>query len=193
MKEKELILPSVELLEKELQREQRRNRRRRVLRGTILTLLLLAAAGVIAALLILPVYRVSGDAMSQTLKDGNVVIALNNGKYKSGDVISFYSHNSISIKRVIAVAGDRVDIDAAGNVFVNGRQLDEPYVSGKALGYCNIELPCQVPDGSCFVMGDHRAGSVDSRNSGVGCISNEKVVGRLLLRVWPFERIGIVR
>ena len=193
MNEQELILPSVELLEKELQREQRRSRTRRVLWGTILTLLLLAAAGVIAALLILPAYRVSGEAMSQTLRDGDVVIALNDGKYKTGDVIGFYFNNNVSIKRVIAAAGDWVDIDAAGSVFVNGRQLAEPYVSEKALGECNIDLPYQVPDGSCFVMGDHRAVSVDSRNSGVGCISNEKVVGRLLLRVWPFERIGIVR
>ena len=192
MKETELNIPSVEMLERELKKEQYKRRYGRVLRSTFYSLLVVAAAAVIIAVLVLPVLRISGESMSQTLEDGDIVISLNNRRYKTGDVIGFYFNNSILIKRVIAVAGDWVDIDAEGNVFVNGSRLDEPYVSEKALGDCNIKLPYQVPDGKCFVMGDHRATSVDSRNSGVGCISNEMVVGRLLFRVWPFEQIGAI-
>ena len=192
MNDKELNLPSVELLEKELKKEQYKRSYGRVLRSTIYSLLVVAAVAVIIAVLILPVLRISGESMSQTLEDGDIVVALNDRKYKTGDVIGFYFNNSILIKRVIASAGDWVDIDAEGNVYVNGAHLEEPYVSEKAFGDCNINLPYQVPDGRCFVMGDHRATSVDSRNSGVGCISNEMVVGRLLFRVWPFEQIGAI-
>ena len=192
MKETELNIPSVEMLERELKKEQYKRRYGRVLRSAFYSLLVVAAAAVIIAVLVLPVLRISGESMSQTLEDGDIVISLNNRRYKTGDVIGFYFNNSILIKRVIAAAGDWVDIDAEGNVFVNGSRLDEPYVSEKALGDCNIKRPYQVPDGKCFVMGDHRATSVDSRNSGVGCISNEMVVGRLLFRVWPFEQIGAI-
>ena len=192
MNDKELNLPSVELLEKELKKEQYKRSYGRVLRSTIYSLLVVAAVAVIIAVLILPVLRISGESMSQTLEDGDIVVALNDRKYKTGDVIGFYFNNSILIKRVIASAGDWVDIDAEGNVYVNGAHLEEPYVSEKAFGDCNINLPYQVPDGRCFVMGDHRATSVDSRNSGVGCIANEMVVGRLLFRVWPFDQIGAI-
>jgi len=142
--------------------------------------------------LLLPVLQINGTSMEPTLQEGNVVVAVNSKKYKTGDVIAFYYNNNILIKRVIASSGEWVDIDDDGNVYVNGVKLDEPYISEKALGETNIKLPYQVPDGRCFVMGDHRATSIDSRNTAVGCISNDMVIGRLLLRVWPLSEFGSV-
>ena len=93
---------------------------------------------------------------------------------------------------MIAGPGDWVNIDEKGNVYVNNELLDEPYLQDKALGDCNIELPYQVPDERYFVMGDHRSVSVDSRNSMVGCVSKEQVVGEIIFRIWPITRIGKV-
>ncbi len=191
-KKKPAVLP-VDQLEEALKKEQYKRTFVSVLRNTIFSLLVVAAAAVIIAVLILPIMRINGSSMSTTLEDGDIVVCLNDQKYKTGDVIGFYYNNNILIKRVIATSGDWVDIDLDGNVYVNGTLLNEPYVSEKAYGDCNITLPYQVPDGRCFVMGDHRDISVDSRNSGIGCISNEMVVGRLLLRVWPFEGMGTIQ
>lgn len=185
-------MPSVELLEKELRRTRYNRRYRRTLRTTLFSLLVVAAIAVIIAVLLMPILQISGSSMEDTLFDGDLVVSLNNKQYKTGDVIGFYYNNGILIKRVIAVTGDWVDIDKDGTVYVNGVKLDEPYVTEKAFGECNINLPYQVPDGKCFVMGDHRATSVDSRNTAVGCIPNDLVVGRLLVRFWPLDKIGLV-
>ena len=112
--------------------------------------------------------------------------------FDRGDIISFYYNNKILVKRVIAFEGEWVNIDEDGNVYVNGALLDEPYVKEKAFGECDITLPYQVPDGRVFVMGDHRATSVDSRSSTVGCVFEEQVVGRILYRVWPLSQMGPV-
>ena len=189
---RQLEIPSVELLEGELKRTQYNRRYRRTLRTTIFSLLLVAAAAVIIAVLLLPVLQISGSSMENTLMDGDLVISLNNGKYKTGDVIGFYYNNVVLIKRVIATSGDWVDIAEDGTVTVNGVTLDEPYVAEKAVGECNINLPYQVPQGKCFVLGDNRATSIDSRNTAVGCISNDVVVGRLLARIWPLKSITIL-
>ena len=193
MDEKKTVIPSVEELEVALKSEQYRRTFVTVLRNTLFSLVVVAAAAVIIAMLILPVMRISGSSMSDTLEDGDIVISLNNKKYKTGDVIGFYYNTSILIKRVIATSVDWVDIDLDGNVYVNGVLLQEPYVQDKAYGDCNIALPYQVPEGRCFVLGDHRTTSVDSRNSSVGCINSELVVGRLLWRVWPFDEMGAIR
>jgi signal peptidase I len=184
--------PSLDQLETELHREQYRHSYSRVLRSTIYILITVAAAAVLIAVLVLPVLQITGTSMSDTLQDGDIVVALNGSKYQTGDVVAFYYNNNILVKRVIANAGDWVDIDEDGNVFVNGEMLDEPYISEKALGDCNITLPYQVPDGRIFVLGDHRATSVDSRNTTVGCISTDLVIGKLLLRVWPLSDVGII-
>ena len=185
-------VPPVELMEAELGRMRQQGRRRSSARSTMYTLLIVAAFAVILTILILPVLTIQGVSMEETLFDGDVVVALNNHRYKTGDVIGFYYNNEVLIKRVIATETDWVDIDQDGTVYVNNVRLEEPYLTEKAFGECNINLPYQVPEGCCFVLGDHRATSIDSRNRSVGCIPNDKVVGRLLLRIWPIEDFGSV-
>ena len=188
----QLEIPTIDLLEGELKRTRYNRRYRRTLRTTIFSLLLVAAVAVIIAVLLLPVLQISSGSMENTLVDGDMVISLNNGKYKTGDIIGFYYNNVVLIKRVIATSGDWVDIAEDGTVTVNGVVLDEPSVEEKALGECNIKLPYQVPQGKCFVLGDNRTESIDSRNTAVGCISNDVVVGRLLARIWPLKSFKIL-
>ena len=186
-------LPKLEALEAELERERYRKRYANVLRSTAFSLVVVAAVAVLIAVLLLPVLQISGTSMTDSLQDEDIVVALNSSGYETGDIIAFYYNNNILVKRVIAAAGDWVDIDKDGNVYVNDELLDEPYVTDKALGDCNITLPYQVPDGRCFVMGDHRATSIDSRNTAVGCVSNDMVIGKILIRFWPLEGFGIVK
>ena len=185
-------LPELGLLEAELERERYRKRYGNVLRSTAFSLVVVAAVAVLIAVLLLPVLQISGTSMTDSLQDEDIVVALNSSGYDTGDIIAFYYNNNILVKRVIAAAGDWVDIDEDGNVYVNDQLLEEPYVTEKALGDCNITLPYQVPDERCFVMGDHRATSIDSRNTAVGCVSNEMVIGKILVRVWPMSGFGLV-
>lgn len=182
--------PTVAQLEQELKRENYRRRYNRVLRSTIYTLITVAAVAVLVATLFLPVLRIYGTSMTPTMTDGDIVVSVKQGSFERGDIIAFWFNNKILVKRVIALPGEWVDIDGDGNVSVNGEPLDEPYLTEKALGECDIELPYQVPDGRIFVMGDHRSTSSDSRNSAVGCVAEEQIVGKLVFRVWPFENFG---
>ena len=191
--EKRRELPELELLEAELERERYKKKYGNVLRSTAFSLVVVAAVAVLIAVLLLPVLQISGTSMTDSLQDEDIVVALNSSGYETGDIIAFYYNNNILVKRVIAAAGDWVDIDEAGNVYVNEELLEEPYVKEKALGDCSISLPYQVPEGRCFVMGDHRATSIDSRNTAVGCVSNDMVIGKILIRVWPLEEFGIVK
>ena len=190
--EKKQPLPELSLLEAELERERYKNKYGKVLRSTAFSLIVVAAAAVLIAVLLLPVLQISGSSMTESLQDGDIVVALNSSGYETGDVIAFYYNNNILVKRVIASSGDWVDIDEKGNVYVNDEPLEEPYITEKSLGDCNITLPYQVPDERCFVMGDHRATSIDSRNTAVGCVSNDMVIGKILVRVWPLSELGMV-
>lgn len=192
MKKKNLVNPGLDSLRAELKRVRYRQRYHSVVRSTVYILLTVAAAAVLVATLLLPVLRIYGSSMTPSLYEGDVVVCVKAANFNRGDIISFYYNNKILVKRVIAFEGEWVNIDEAGNVYVNGQLLNEPYVDEKAFGECDIELPYQVPDGRVFVMGDHRATSVDSRSSTVGCVFEEQIVGRILYRVWPLGYFGPV-
>ncbi len=184
--------PTVEQLEQEFKREIYKKRYRRVLRSTVYTLITVAAAAVLAATLLLPVLRIYGTSMTPTLENGDIVAAVKGSKFERGNIIAFWLNNKILVKRVIAQPGEWVDIDEDGNVSVNGEPLEEPYLAEKALGECDIDLPYQVPEGRIFVMGDHRSTSLDSRNSTVGCVAEEQIVGKLMFQIWPIEGFGLL-
>lgn len=181
-----------EQLEKELHREKHKRKYRTVLRSTVYTLIVVAALAVLAAVLWMPVLRIYGSSMTPTLSEGQIVVSMKGSRFEHGDVVGVYYGSKLLVKRCIATAGEWVDIDDSGNVYVNNQLLDEPYLTEKAFGECDLILPYQVPENSIFVMGDHRATSIDSRSKSVGCIAEEDVVGKIVLRVWPFEMIGLI-
>lgn len=185
-------LPTREQLEKELQRQNYKRSYMRILRSTIGALLIVASIAILVSVMLLPVLQIYGTSMTETLNNGDIVVSLKGSDFKTGDVIAFYYNNKILVKRVIATSGDWIDIDEEGTVTVNWQTIEEPYVNEKAKGECNIELPYQIPDGKVFVMGDHRATSIDSRNTAVGCVADEQVVGRIVFRVWPLSGLGTV-
>ena len=191
-KRREMDLPTAEQLKNELERVRYKSNFRRTMLSTVSSLTVVAAVAVIVSVLFLPVLRVTGTSMTPTMLNDELIVCSKRSDFKSGDIVAFYLNNKILLKRVIGVSGDVIDIDEEGNVYVNGEMLDEPYLNEKAKGECDIELPYQVPENRIFVMGDHRAVSIDSRSTSVGCIADEYVIGRVILRVWPFERAGRV-
>ena len=154
------------------------------------SLVIVAAVAVLVATLWMPVLRTYGESMTPTLNEGDILVTVKTDDFREGDIVAFYYNNKILVKRVIASSGDWVDIDDEGNVYVNSEPLYEPYIAEPAIGDCNIQLPYQVPDGRIFVMGDHRATSIDSRNESVGCVAQEQIVGKIVFRVWPLNKIG---
>ena len=186
-------LPTVEQLHAELDRVKYQKRYNRVLRSTIYTLVVVAAVAVLVATVWLPVLQIYGASMTPTLSEGNIVVSVKGSDFKQGDLVAFYLGNKILVKRCIAGPVQWVDIDSDGNVYVDGKLLDEPYLTEKAFGDCNIQLPYQVPDNRYFCLGDHRATSVDSRNTNVGCVSEEQIVGKIVFRVWPLAEFGVIQ
>ena len=192
-RKRNLDVPKAEQLEKELKRIRYNQRYGSVLKSTIYTLITVAAIAILVATLWLPVLQIYGSSMTPTLHDGEILFSVKTSDFEKGDVIAFYYNNKILVKRFIAGAGEWVDIDGDGTISINGEVLEEPYVEEKALGDCNIELPYQVPDGRIFVIGDHRSTSVDSRNTAVGCVAQEQIVGKIIFRIWPLNKIGPIQ
>lgn len=189
-KKKMLTAPTTQQLETEIKRINYKKRYRTVMKSTVYMLITVAAVAILVATLWLPVLQIYGSSMTPTLHNGEIVFSLKSSGFQQGDVVAFYYNNKILVKRVIAGPADWVDLTEDGTVYVNGELLEEPYVAEKAFGDTNIELPYQVPDGKIFVMGDHRSTSVDSRNTAVGCVAEEQVVGKIIFRIWPFDVIG---
>ena len=189
---KKVSVPSLTEIQSERKRIRRGTYYRQALRGTVSVLLVVAAVAVLITTLFLPILQISGDSMSPTLEHDEIVVLLKTKKFERGDLIGFYYQGKILLKRVIALPEDEVAIDADGNVYVNGELLEEPYVTDKGLGDCDLEFPYKVPGTSYFVLGDRRSNSVDSRNSVVGAISRDDIIGKVFIRVWPLSEFGFV-
>lgn len=184
--------PTLEQVEAERKSLRRRQRYKKAVKSTLYVLIVVAALAVLIATIVMPVLQVNGSSMEPTLNDGNIVLVLKTDNFETGDICSFYWQNKLLLKRVIGVAGDVINITEDGTVFVNGKELNEPYVSEKSLGECDIDFPYQVPEGRIFVLGDHRSVSVDSRSSTIGCIQSNQIVGRVLFCVWPLSEMGFI-
>lgn len=187
------IGPTTEQIRHELERVRHRKLFANTLRSTIFILIVVSATAVLIAVLLLPVLRIYGNSMNDTLDEGDIVVAVKGGNFDTGDVIAFYYNNKLLVKRVIGGEGDWVDIDESGNVYLNQNLLEEPYLESKAYGETNITLPYQVPEARLFVLGDNRDVSIDSRNTTVGCITDEQIAGKIIFRVWPLDKIGIIK
>ena len=190
--EKKVPVPSLPEIQRERKHIRRKDYYRQSLRGTISVLVVVAAIAVLVATLFLPILQISGDSMSPTLEHDEIVILVKTKEFNRGDLIGFYYQGKILLKRVIALPDDEVAIDAEGNVYVNAEVLEEPYVTNKGLGDCDLEFPYKVPGTGYFVLGDQRSNSVDSRNSVIGAISQDDIIGKVFIRVWPFSRFGFV-
>jgi len=183
-------ISAASMLEVELKRVDKSMRFWQTVRSTAFTLAAVAAVAVLISTLLFPVLQIYGASMAPTLHEGEIVIAVKTDDIDRGDLVAFYYGNKALVKRCIGLAGDEIDIDEAGNVFVNGNRSDEPYLEESALGEYDIALPYQVPDGRYFVMGDRRAASIDSRNTLVGCVAPEQIIGKISFRLWPLNKLG---
>lgn len=190
--ERKRMRPSAKEIKGELDRHNRTIRTVRVLASTIGVLLTIAAIVVLLATFAFPTFKIYGDSMAPILNEGEIVVSLKSDSYQTGDIVAFYYNNKILVKRVICGPGEWFNMQEDGSVFVNGVALNEPYISEEGFGSCDYDLPYQVPDSHYFVMGDQRASSIDSRMEQVGCVPDERVVGKIWLRVWPLDAIGFV-
>ncbi|MEA4954338.1 MAG: signal peptidase I [Pseudoflavonifractor sp.] len=190
MDTQEKTRPTLEQLNRELDRRLQKKAYNRALQGTVWTLVVVAAVAVICSTFFLSVLQIEGSSMEPTLNEGELVVASRSKHFQHGDIIAFYYNNKVLLKRVIGFPSEWIDIDENGNVSIDGHDLEEPYVQEKALGECDITLPCQIPDERWFVLGDRRSTSIDSRSKVIGDVAEEQLVGKVVFRIWPFSEFG---
>lgn len=190
MADEKMEIPSIELLRKELEREESRYHFRRAILTITGVLVVAAAITALLATRLFVLLEINGASMTPTLNEGEIVILRQTKDIEAGDLVGFYYGGKILLKRAIGSAGDYIDIDEEGNVYVNNEMIDEPYLGEKKLGRCELNFPYQVPEGMIFVLGDNRAVSIDSRIKAIGCVENGQIVGKVAFRAWPFARIG---
>lgn len=181
--------PSVDQLTAELMRTKYRRKFSATLASTLLSLVLIVLLSFVASHFFFPVMRIHGSSMSPSFQSGDLLVALKGSDYARGDVIAFYFNDKLLVKRVIACEGDTIQIEDNGSVLLNEQLLAEPYLQDSAPGDCDLEMPYVIPSERVFVMGDHRELSLDSRSSAIGCVAAEQVVGRVVLRIWPLNKI----
>ena len=182
-------LPTKKQVETERKRYRRQKAYNKALSGTVYVLTIVAAVAVLIATLVLPVLQIEGTSMSPTLANGDIVLLTKTTSFDKGELCGFSWNNKLLIKRVIGLPGDWIEIDTDGTVYLNGEQLDEPYAEQLAVGECDLEFPFQVPQEQYFVLGDMRESSIDSRNTLIGCVEKDQIVGKVFLRIWPFKTI----
>ena len=178
-------LPTMDQIESERKRYRWKKAYLKALRGTISVLTYMAAVAALIATLLLPVMQIEGTSMEPTLTNGDIVLLTKTTRFSRGDICGFSWNNKILIKRVIGIPGDWIEIDTDGTVYLNGEKLDEPYANQIAFGECDLEFPFQVPPEQYFVLGDMRESSIDSRNTLVGCVETEQIIGKIFFRIWP--------
>jgi len=188
----ELKIPPIDLLREELEREESKYNFRKTLLNIAGVLTVTAAVAVLIATRLLILIQVNGVSMAPTLEKGEIIFLQQTKEVKTGDVIGFYYGGRVLLKRVIAGGGDYIEIDNEGNVYVNDKKLEEPYLMGQSLGKCELDFPYQVPEGMLFVLGDNRAVSMDSRIKAIGCVEKDQIVGKVVFRAWPLTRMGIM-
>ena len=189
LKRSGISLPTKKQVETERKRYRRQKAYNKALRGTVYVLTIVAAVAVLVSTLVLPVLQIEGTSMEPTLSNGNIVLLAKTTRFNHGDLCGFTWNNKLLIKRVIGLPGDWIEIDPEGNVYLNGDRLEEPYVEKATLGECDLEFPYQVPQEQYFVIGDMRESSIDSRNTMIGCIPKDQIVGKVFFRVWPIKNM----
>lgn len=189
--QKHISLPSRDQIETERKRYRWQKVYFKALRGTIAVLTYVAAIAALIATLVLPVLQIEGTSMEPTLTNGDIVLLTKTTNFERGEICGFSWNNKLLVKRVIGIPGDWIEIDTDGTVYRNGEKLDEPYAQQIAFGECDLEFPYQVPQERYFVLGDMRESSIDSRNTLVGCVEKEQIIGKLFFRIWPLKRICI--
>ena len=189
--QREPALPTKGQIESERKRYRWQRAYFKALRGTISVLTYMAAVAALIATLVLPVMQIEGTSMEPTLTNGDIVLLTKTTTFGRGDICGFAWNNKILVKRVIGIPGDWIEIDTDGTVYLNGEKLDEPYAQQIAFGECDLEFPFQVPHEKYFVLGDMRESSIDSRNTLIGCVERDQVIGRIFFRIWPLKSIEI--
>ena len=153
---------------------------------------------VLVFVFVIRIMDVNGSSMVPTLKNGDKVL-VSGLLYEPdrGDIVVFkkdsYNDNKALVKRVIAVAGDTVNIDFDnGIVYVNGEAIEEAYLDGSTNNKLDFIGPQTVPENCLFVMGDNRNASTDSRDKRIGMVDKRLVIGKVLLVIYPFSSFGTV-
>lgn len=188
-------VPSSDQLKKELERAKGKKNKgggKGFIKGLIVMFIVVAAVVSILTTRYFPIMRIEGDSMTPNLKNGIITVAMKTEDLKRGDICCFYSGNTILCKRIIAVAGEVVNIDSNGVVYIDNKPLDEPYVEELDPGNGDIVFPYLVPEHTYFVMGDNRKISKDSRYTDIGCVAEGQMIGKLVFCFWPIDEIGLI-
>ena len=177
---------SIQEIEAELKRRKEKKKKIRFIKTLTYSAMIIIAFAIITSTSFFKILQVSGNSMEPNLHEGKILLTSNFFDFKKGDMIAFYYNDSVLIKRVIALGEDVVNIEDDGTVFVNSVKIEEKYVKKLSYGNCDITFPYQVPKNSVFILGDNREVSIDSRSKSIGCISADRIIGKIQFKLNPF-------